>query len=323
VPCGARNTLISWDVFRILGEVAVSSEFDSYIAVDWSANNRPKTRADSIWWCQARADGTREGPHNPATRAKASEQIRSALIANSDADRHTLVGFDFPYGYPEHFAQTLGLDQTEDGKPWLTTWKFIANLMKDDDDNTNNRFQVAAMLNKRVSDEAFPFWGCPKSRECVNLHARSCWPRDGAPLGEKRICERQVRGPQAVWKLFTAGSVGSQALTGIPRVLGLREDSHLKSISAVWPFETGLKRLPPRGVRGWKILHAEIYPSAVPICSEFTEMVKDAAQVCTLATWFAELDREGRLGCLFSGPPTLSNEQRHTVECEEGWIFGI
>jgi len=300
--------------------LAMSSEFDSYVAVDWSANNKPKNGPDSVWWCEIRADGKRQGPHNPSTRANAIRQIRAALIESVNAGLHALVGFDFPYGYPANFAQALGLDRAGDGEPWIKTWKLIARLMQDDDHNRNNRFEVAAMLNQRVSSAAFPFWGCPKSGESTYLSARSCWPRDGTVLREKRICEGQVRGPQAVWKLFTAGSVGSQALTGIPRVLQLRHDIQLKSVSAVWPFETGLNPLPTRAQRPWKILHAEIYPSIIPLRS-FANMVKDAAQVCTLATWFAELDREGELDRLFSGPPTVPNQQRHTIECEEGWIL--
>ena len=82
---------------------------------------------------------------------------------------------------------------------------------------------------------------------------------------------------QPIWKLYGNGSVGSQALVGIPHLTALRNDPVLAPVSSVWPFETGLRRLPSRNCRDWLILHAEIYPSLVAV--ETTGEVKDRAQV--------------------------------------------
>ena len=80
---------------------------------------------------------------------------------------------------------------------------------------------------------------------------------------------------QPIWKLYGNGSVGSQALLGIPYLTALRNDPVLASVSRGWPFETGLGALPGRPKRDCLIVHAEIYPSLVP--NQTTEgEVKDA-----------------------------------------------
>ena len=40
-------------------------------------------------------------------------------------------------------------------------WDLLAQLVDDRDDNANNRFEVAAELNRRVGPGPGPFWGCP------------------------------------------------------------------------------------------------------------------------------------------------------------------
>jgi hypothetical protein len=49
---------------------------------------------------------------------------------------------------------------------------------------------------------------------------------------------------QPIWKLFGNGSVGGQALLGIPRLSALRNDEVLEPVFRVWPFETGFERCP-------------------------------------------------------------------------------
>ena len=127
---------------------------------------------------------------------------------------------------------------------------------------------------------------------------------------------------QPIWKLYGNGSVGSQALLGIPHLSALRNDAELAPVSRVWPFETGLSALPRRQERDYLIVHAEIYPSLLP--NEPTaEEVKDAAQVRTMAFHFAALDDAEELSSLFAGPTWLTREQRLSVEREEGWTLGV
>jgi len=70
----------------------------------------------------------------------------------------------------------------------------------------------------QVSESNTPFWGCPASGASAHLFRRSAPPcRPG--LREKRVCEG-LRGAQSTWKLFTAGSVGSQVpLPALPGAL--------------------------------------------------------------------------------------------------------
>jgi precorrin-8X/cobalt-precorrin-8 methylmutase len=289
--------------------------FEGYVVVDWSAAATPRLGPDSIWI--AHVERTAAGPAerlvvNPPTRRAAERVLGDLLATEAAAGRGILVGFDFPFGYSSGFAARLG----GVGRPWRATWDAIAALLEDDDRNANNRFAVAAELNRRASGAAFPFWACPASRIAPTL-AMTChrdWDRLG--LAEKRLTERRVRGPQPTWKLAGTGSAGSQALTGIPVVARLRDDPRLASRARVWPYETGL-RVPERGLS----ILAEVYPSLVELAPLAGE-VKDSAQVRASARWFAEQDAAGTLAPLFLGDPALTAEERAVVE-EEGWILGV
>ncbi len=283
------------------------SLFDSYIIVDWSASNTPKRGKDSIW---IGAAGAVEILENPRTRAAAIDSLAKILAREADARRRALVGFDFAFGYPCGTARALGLP----GDPWRSMWSRLRGAIEDDEKNRSNRFQIAAQLNRELSGGRGPFWGCPKRWEHACLGPRKV---DASPadLPDFRICEKRTRGPQPVWKLFTAGAVGSQALVGIPRVAELH--GHLAGRAAVWPFETGLK-VPV----GRQVVLAEVYPSLARL-SPTPGQVKDSQQVQALARLFAAWDCAGELAPYFAGPRTLTSEQRRIVEDEEGWILGV
>jgi precorrin-8X/cobalt-precorrin-8 methylmutase len=290
--------------------------FDSYLMVDWSAAATPKRGPDSIWI--ARLD-RREGggfmaaePENPPTRAVAAERIAASLSAALAEGRSVLAGFDFPLGYPAGFAARLGLV----GPPWRALWCELAGLLADDSANRNNRFALAADLNRRISGEAYPFWGRPAAQSLPELDPRHHRRHPENGLAERRLVERRARTAQTVWKLTGAGSVGSQALTGIPVLEKLRRE--FDGDLSVWPYETGLTA----PVRRPGITLAEIYPSLFAIAPEPGE-VKDAAQVRTAARRFAEMDDAGTLPALFAGDPALSAEERRLVEAEEGWVLGV
>jgi len=143
-----------------------------------------------------------------------------------------------------------------------------------------------------------------------------------AGLETLRLAEAMVTGPQPVWKLFGAGSAGSQALTGIPYARKLREDIELVRHTSVWPFETGLAAPFGQAATDRRIVFAEVYPSLID--SECAEgECKDRAQTRTLAQHFARLDEKGRLARLLAGPPALTLAEREAVEQEEGWILGV
>src|SRR5256885_1678705 len=132
--------------------------FDSFVIVDWSAASQPKTGRDSIWICAVDRDGVERLVENPQTRHNAKNLLRELLSDAMARGERVLLGFDFPFGYPAGFAQRLGLHHAP---PWRAVWDEIAARLKDAENNNNDRFTVAAEFNRRVSNRAFPFWGCP------------------------------------------------------------------------------------------------------------------------------------------------------------------
>jgi hypothetical protein len=292
--------------------------FDTYIVVDWSASSVPKTGRDSIWLSVVERDLGRHqvlASENPATRAAAAARLRTVLGAVRTGNRRTLVGFDFPLGYPSGLAKRLGLS----GTPWLAIWDELARLVRDRATNANNRYAIAAELNRRITGAAAPFWGCPRAARSGFLSSRHPPDRRRGGLAERRLADRRVPRAQPVWKLAYPGSAGGQALVGIPIVRRLRRA--LGRSARVWPFETGL-RAPATAPSPARIVLAEVYPSLGPL-GGVRSGVKDARQVVGLASHFARLDARGQLSRLFSGPPDLTPAERRRVEREEGWILGV
>lgn len=295
--------------------------FDAYLMVDWSASAARATGADSIWWALIERRGDRltlRRRANPPYRAVATTEIADALAGLSARGRRVLVGFDFPFGYPAGFAARHGNGRRATPR-WRATWDLLADRFSDAPDNRNDRFAEAARLNRQLGFDRFPFWGHPPRRRYPGLSATKPEGYGRRTLPERRLVETCVPRTQPVWKLAYTGSVGSQALLGIPRVRAIRRDPRLRDRCRVWPFETGLAA--PDTTPGDVVL-AEVYPSLAPPEAE-RNPVKDARQVRTIARRFARLDGAGRLAPLFVGDPSLSPVQRRTVEREEAWILGV
>ena len=268
--------------------------FDTFVMVDWSAATVPRTGRDSIWICWHAPDGERLA--NPPTRHAAKALLEDWLAAALSRGERVLLGFDFPFGYPAGFAARLGLS----GRLWRAVWDEIASLLWDDENNLNNRFDVADALNLRVSGGRFPFWGCPPVPARTYLGSKHHRAHDQNGLAERRLVDLHIPSAQPCWKLLGAGSVGGQALTGIPVVRALRDDPRWTDRVRVWPFETGLQT-PENG----SAVIAEVYPSLWTVSPADGEP-KDAAQVRSVARFFATRDRAGELGALFAGDPGLS-----------------
>jgi hypothetical protein len=222
-----------------------------------------------------------------------------------------IAGFDFPFGYPAGFAARLGLA----GPPWRAVWDEIASLIDDQPNNDNNRFEVAATLNQRVSNGPFPFWGCPatKINGCLAPRHHRLHISDG--LREKRLIDEWMVGAQPCWKLIGAGSVGGQVLTGLPVVRALRDDPRWADRARIWPFETGLGIADPA-----RIVFAEVWPSWWKICPGLGPP-HDKAQVRTVARIFAARDRAGELRSWFS--PAIGDADPHQIISEEAWTLGV
>ncbi len=289
--------------------------------MDWSANATPKRGADSIWYCLIQRGGTglrRKHLCNPATRGEARAEISDILADLSSKGMRVLAGFDFPNGYPRGFARLAGFRAKDGGAVWRAVWDGLDALIRDGADNGNNRFEIAAALNKRISGGPFPFWGCPGHRQSATLSSRKTHAYD-EKIPERRHCEAWLPRSQPCWKLYTTGSVGSQSLMGIPVLRALRDAPELAAHALVWPFETGLGPPPPE--QSWRIILAEVYPSILKIEAGKDE-IKDAVQVESIARHLAARDGRGELATDLSGPDSLSAEVRAVVEAEEGWILG-
>lgn len=279
-----------------LGLKGAGMHIDTVIMVDWSARSTPSPATpskDAIYVAERTGGVTRVNYHR--TRAAAQSALEASLDSALNDGRRVLAGFDFPFGYPRGFASAV----TGQDDP-LALWSWLADAIHDDALNANNRFDVAARLN-RLFPGVGPFWGCPAGQANEDLPMRGS-VRHGHGWPERRIVEQNLPRAQPVWKLFTTGSVGSQALVGLPRLEALRR-RYGKAL-AVRPFED----------RDAPILLTEIYPSlldrAIKARQTPDEML-DATQVRVLAEAFAALSPMQLDAILREGDRT------------EGWIAGL
>ena len=249
---------------------------------------------------------------NPSTRKQAVSELADVLQRLLRDGRRTLAGFDFPNAYPKGFAKKAGFH----GPAWRAVWDGLAALAEDGPDNANNRFAVGEELNRRLSGSDYPFWGHPHQHSYAHLPPKPAATPEQAGLPARRLCEAYLPQTKTCWQLAYNGSVGGQALLGIPAQRALRHHPALAADTRVWPFETGLAAR-----QDGRIILAEVYPSILPVSPKPGE-VKDALQVCTTARAFARRDRDGLLAKDLAGPDDLSLAERRLVEREEGWILG-
>lgn len=296
--------------------------FDAYIVADWTAAETKKLGDTSLWIGVAKRDvrfRLYTETHNVATRAEGEALLASILADHRKRGDRVLVGLDFNFGYPVGTAARLKLD----GTPWQAMWKFIASNIVDKADNTNNRYQVAAKMNRLMTDEAWPLWGAPAKQAQRWLTTTKPPVGSGADIPEFRATENAARKgrlqPKSVWQMHGAGAVGGQTLVGIPAVRRLLES--LGPSGAVWPFGTGWRGLTPDDVEPLSAIVVEVWPSmheTKPQPGEF----KDQAQVRTTAEALARMDEAGDLAKAFAPPRDATPELIAQVEQEEGWILG-
>ena len=296
----------------------MSRLFNAYVIVDWSAASKPSTGADSVWIGVLKRDVRFRlafEAFNPATRAAAETKLGEVLDDLKKRNERALLGFDFPFGFPRGFSQALKLPGDA---PWLAVWNQLDRMVKDKADNTNNRFGVASEINRRLTGCPFPFWGCPPKDALTTLQPKRTREHSADDLPEMRHADVATKA-HSIWKLYYNGSVGGQAILGLPTVrrLKLARGEALK----VWPFETGYRALTEADLGGVEVVAAEVYPSlykAAPAPGE----VKDLAQVRATAEHFARLDEAGKLGATFGPAAPLADALRGEIESEEGWILG-
>lgn len=304
--------------------------FDAYVVVDWSAaSSRRGGTSDCLWIAQGARRDAKPATVSPYSRTEATDLIRRLLVQAVRAGERVLVGADFAYGYPAGFAALLG---EVDAPPWRAVWTYVSAHVKDDigtragarPSNGNNRFEVAAAINAAVSsaDAPGPFWCLPNKRRHPAIPQRRPAQPFLGTIASVRLADT-LGGSDTPFRLFGTGSVGGQALTGIPRVASLRFDPDLAAHSVVWPFETEWASADGAWLGSEpRIVHAEIYPSArVPL----DDTIKDRGQVRALWHWARDLDARDRLTAEFAIPPGLvaGSLEDEVVRSEEGWVLGI
>jgi hypothetical protein len=310
--------------------------FDAYLFIDWSAtNSRANSPGPDQLWLGELLTGSQPKEKWFQSRLDCGRDVEQRILQHVASRRRVLVGFDFPYGYPAGLVEAAGLPAP--GGPWLAVWTALSALLHDDEQNRSNRFDVAAALNTMMTPPGAgvapgPFWNTP-APEAMLTKTSPAFPyatRNGVSLPEWRIVEQRLwhagPRPHSAFKLFTAGSVGSQILTGIPIVHRARINPLLREVSVVWPFETGFGEMVAAGRRPL-VVHAEIWPGIAKqqvheLQAADPQLVKDQAQVRAMCQWAEAQDAAGTLAPFFS-PQNLSVTELERCVNEEGWILGV
>jgi hypothetical protein len=294
----------------------VARLFNAYVMVGWSAGSKPATGKDSVWIGVLKPDARfrlQFEAHNPATRDEALVLLTKIVGDLNRLRQRVLIGFDFALGFPQGTAAALKLKSPD----WRGLWDFLGNRVSDKPNNINSRFNDAAQMNRIMTDQPWPFWGCPPRDAQRTLTAtKPVYDHAGLPPLQRRT-EANLK-TKPLWQLYGAGTVGGEAILGIPRARALL--TSLGDAAKVWPFQTGWKALTEADLADLKALIVEVNPAFAEIKSETGEIV-DRAQVRSLAEHFARLDDAGKLGAVFAQSKGRPGDVE-PVETEEGWILG-
>lgn len=269
--------------------------FDTFVMVDWSGGNRKpaKPSADAIW-----VSVVRQGAKLPPLYFRSRQAVEPWLCALIDAEltaaRRIMIGFDFAFGYPAGFAETI----TGSPAP-VALWDWYEARVEDTE-TANNRFDLAGQINAMFRGTG-PFWGNGLKRDIPHL-PRKGRDRTQMPFNEKRAVEKQAKGAFSVWQLSGAGAVGSQVIMGLPVLARLRR--HFAGRVAVWPFEP--LDAPVAFVEIWPSLFND---AIAPRLAEHP--IKDAVQVRVVSEQIAAMS------------PAALARKLDVPATSEGWIFGV
>ena len=268
--------------------------FDTIAIVDWSSgkDTGPKPRKDAIWIGLTR-NGQDAEPEYIRNRADAEVRLTALIEEERAAGRRLMIGFDFPFGFPRGFAEAL----TGNGEPFAV-WDWLESRITDGP-NDNNRFEVAAKINRAFPGSG-PFWFNGLKQDIPDLPRRDT--REGHGMPERRLCDKRAKGAFTCWQMGGAGAVGGQVLTGLPVLNRLRR--RFADQVAIWPFQP--LQAP--------VVFTEIWPGLInPLVKDAEAQggIRDAHQVRLLARAVANLS-VGELG-----------EMLDVNAPQEGWIMGL
>ena len=272
---------------------AARGYWDTYIMVDWSGgNDRGASPKKDAIWAGVQRGGTSEEPRYFRNRQLVTTWLEDTLQAELDAGRRTMVGFDFPFGYPAGFGKHL----TGNDDPFAL-WAWLAAMVVDTP-KENNRFDVAGQINADLPGIG-PFWGNGLQRDISDLPRKGTARRAGL-FPEKRAVEMtpEAKGAFTCWQLSGAGAVGSQVIMGLPVLHHLRQ--RFTGKVSVWPFEKLTTEI--AFVEIWPTLFAGPAPD---------HMIKDAHQVQATAKAIAAMN-------------LTPDHAKVAIDAPiEGWILGI
>jgi hypothetical protein len=317
--------------------------FDYYIMVDWSGgNSRSANRPNCIWLAHGALNDHQPATESPRSRTEAIERIVQLLCQFYELNEQgrALACLDFGFAFPRGLASHLP-PIVPDCQLWHRVWSYLETHIQDDigtrvgrrPSNKSNRFDVANNLNLLIQQNALgpfwcvdPTWRNKQVAAGVQVMIPQNQPRDfisnaGLPIPLFRIVDELIQS-DFPFRLFGNGSVGSQILTGIPKLQQLRQSQALRRHcqNQVWPFETGWAGADDAD---WlnsevRLVLAEIYPS---VRAALEDDVVDRSQVRAMWHWARDLDHENQLRARFERPKELTDEQEVIVRCEEGWIL--
>jgi hypothetical protein len=282
--------------------------FDTVAVVDWSAAASPgpaRPSPDRCWvaWQE------RAGPVEVAyfrTRHTCLAHIGNLARRTRGA---MLCAFDFPFGYPA--GSGLGGGRA--------AGRLLSHSLQLEENDGNNRFHVAAMLNRTRFTLPGPFWGRPAGHDYQDLTTTKP-PFHHTGFREWRLVEAQLKQHghriMNVWQLLGRGSVGSQTITGLTSLYRFSELKSVKNRIRFWPFETGWNE----DLRG--IILAEVWPSLSPHHA-IDHPIKDARQVIACCTWLGRSNSNGQIARLLARPTTITPAEQRRAATEEGWIIGV
>ncbi len=283
--------------------------FDTIVMIDWSGapDRGPVPKPDAIWASVLREEGEAV-PVYFRNATDLEHWLLGLVAAECGRGRRTLVGFDFPFGYPRGVARRI---TGEDGPAAL--WDWFADAFETLPAG-EGRFDIAGRLN-RLLPGAGPFWfNGLQGREIDDLPRRK--PVHDPDLPARREVEDLARGSFACWQMGGVGAAGSQAMTGMATLSRLRRI--LGRDMAVWPFApldgpVGVVEIWPSLAR--VAVRARLAEPGIPRDRKGAP-IKDAAQVSALARIVGTAQAEGHLDGLLAAPSARSRQ-------DEGWILGV
>ncbi|MDF1731605.1 MAG: hypothetical protein P1U49_08885 [Minwuia sp.] len=286
-----------------------STGFDLIAVVDWSAAASPgpaRPTKDRVWLAWGTVD-ERPSPVYCRTRNDCLDHLEE-LVRRTGGN--ALIAWDFPFGYPAESGLGGGRDMATR----------LAQLIEDGPRDRNNRFAVANDLNRALGSGCGPFWARP-ARLAAETVPEKKPDFTRFPFPEWRIVERHTRqlgfsSIQSVWKLYTIGSVGSQALMGLAAIQRLNDRLADHVTARWWPFDTGWS------ARLDGLVHVECWPSLFDI-SAAPWPIRDQAQVAVTRDAIMAWQRDGMLASRLSAPDWLTGSDLDKVSRSEGWILGL